>query len=219
MDSKAIEHELNFWKGFVQTERFLIGWCGEGKTPELRQEVADIILSVPHHKVLDCGSGVVSILNGLIPKESITAADPLGEHYQTIFDYKSVEIDSPLAFPAEELPFENEFDIVHISNALDHSQDPAEAFKKLMAAVKPGGLLIIQGFENEGKFENWQGFHQWNIELSKPDTHRPDYSLILTGKDGRETILDSGPAENFLFDLGNGKTWFIWVQKKEVGNE
>jgi len=89
MDSKAIEHELNFWKGFVQTERFLVGWCGHHKTPELREQVADFILSVPHHKVLDVGSGVVSILNGLIPKENITTADPLGDHYKTIFDYQS----------------------------------------------------------------------------------------------------------------------------------
>jgi len=221
MDSKAIEHELNFWKGFVQTERFLVGWCGHHKTPELREQVADFILSVPHHKVLDVGSGVVSILNGLIPKENITTADPLGDHYKTIFDYQSHGIEAPLAYRAEEIPFENEFDIVHISNALDHSQDPQAAFAALLKAVKPGGYLIVQGFENEGKFENWQGFHQWNIELCDPNyrVDMPGYFLNLANKHGEEYILSSTPENTSLYELENGKTWFVWIEKKEVPSE
>jgi SAM-dependent methyltransferase len=222
MDQTAIDHELNFWKGFVQTERFLVGWCGHHKTPELRDRVAEFILSVPHHKVLDVGSGVVSILNGTVPKENLTAADPLGDHYKTIFDYASHGIDAPLAYRAEDIPFVDEFDVVHISNALDHSQEPVAAFAKLLEAVKPGGYLIVQGFENEGKFENWQGFHQWNIELAEPyeQADIPYSTLYLTSKDGQEQVLSAVAEESHRYDLEGGKTWFVWIEKKpEVTNE
>ena len=83
MNSKelsAIYHELNFWKSFVKTERFLKGWVANIKTPELHQETADFILSVPHKKVLDVGSGVVSILNGLVP---VLSFDPLDCNFIT----------------------------------------------------------------------------------------------------------------------------------------
>ena len=57
LELHGIYHELSFWKEFVKTKRFLEGWVGKQKTPELNQEVADFILSVPHESVLDVGSG------------------------------------------------------------------------------------------------------------------------------------------------------------------
>ena len=66
LELHGIYHELAFWQQFVKTDRFLNGWVGKGKTPELNQEVADFIKSVPHETVLDVGSGVCSILNEII---------------------------------------------------------------------------------------------------------------------------------------------------------
>jgi SAM-dependent methyltransferase len=199
----GIYHELNFWKGFVKTERFLNGWVKKVKTPELQQSVADFIKSVSHNQVADVGSGVVSILNGLIP---VTAIDPLGELYQLIFDYKAHKLAHPLPFPAEEMPAVNHFDIVHCSNAIDHTQQPTLAYESMMNAVKPKGYLILQGFENEGTHENWQGFHQHDIYVDAK-------TLCIKNQLGQMMIMDVDPTHLEFVEF-EGKRWFIWIKQK-----
>lgn len=199
----GIYHELAFWQQFVKTDRFLSGWVKKVKTPELHQEVADFILSVPHNTVLDVGSGVVSILNGLV---EVRAVDPLGDLYRLVFDYDRHKVAPPMAYPAEELPFKNEYDIVHISNAIDHTQDPLKAFSSLYKAVKPGGYLIIQGFENEATHENWQGFHQHDIYCD-------ENSIKIRYKENTYTTIDENPDKLIRKQLGD-KTWFIYIVQK-----
>jgi SAM-dependent methyltransferase len=200
----GIYHELNFWRGFVKTERFLNGWVKKVKTPELQQSVADFIKSVPHNQVADVGSGVVSILNGLIP---VTAIDPLGELYQLVFDYKAHKLAHPLPFPAEEMPAVNHFDIVHCSNAIDHTQQPILAYETMMNAVKPKGYLILQGFENEGTHENWQGFHQHDIYVDAK-------TLCIKNQLGQMIIMDVDPTHLEFVEF-EGKRWFIWIKQKK----
>ena len=200
----GIYHELNFWKGFVKTERFLNGWVKKVKTPELQQSVADFIKSVPYNQVADVGSGVVSILNGLIP---VTAIDPLGELYQLVFDYKAHKLAHPLPFPAEEMPAVNHFDIVHCSNAIDHTQQPILAYESMMNAVKPKGYLILQGFENEGTHENWQGFHQHDIYVDAK-------TLCIKNQLGQMMVMDVDPTHLEFVEF-EGKRWFIWIKQKK----
>jgi len=209
---KGIYHELAFWQQFVKTDRFLSGWVKKIQTPELHQEVADFILSVPHETVLDVGSGVVSILNGLV---NVRAVDPLGDLYRLVFDYERHKLAPPMAFPAEELPFKNEYDIVHISNALDHTQDPKKAFWTLYKAVKLGGYLIIQGFENEATHENWQGFHQNDIYVEETWDDIKDYILRLQQNDGLIQTISESPYKVIQKTIGD-KRWFIWIVKKEI---
>jgi 2-polyprenyl-3-methyl-5-hydroxy-6-metoxy-1,4-benzoquinol methylase len=199
----GIYHELNFWKGFVQSTRFSDGWVSRKKTPELNQFVADFIKSVPHETVLDIGSGVVSILNGWV---NVIAADPLGDLYKLVFDYPKHKLTAPIPCPAEELEFKAEFDIVHCSNAIDHTQNPILAYSKMMDAVKPGGYLIIQGFENEGTFENWEGFHQNDISVEAN-------TLCLKNQTGSISVIDTKPT-HLEFVEANGKRWYIWIKQK-----
>lgn len=199
----AIAHELKFWKWFVTTPRFLDGWVRKKKTPELNEIVYNF-LKQNNGKTLDVGSGVVSILNGTI--NDLTACDPLGELYECIFDYKKYRIEPCLPLTAEELEFENEFDIVHISNALDHSQDPKKAFEKLLKATKK--YLIIQGFENEADYENWQGFHQWNMTLGD--------SLIISNKKGIKLDTKNYQLKIILKQIVplTDKNWIIFIAEK-----
>lgn len=200
---KGIYHELAFWQQFVKTDRLLSGWVKKIQTPELHQEVADFIKSVPHETVLDVGSGVCSILNGLV---NVTPCDPLGDLYKLVFDFERHKLKAPLPIPAEELNFKNEFDIVHISNALDHTQEPRKALDYLLQAVKPGGYLIVQGFFNEATHENWQGFHQWDISLD-------DYGcMVILGKNS-QTII-AWPAHKFSTVNLLGRDWYYWIIKK-----
>ena len=202
LELHGIYHELSFWKEFVKTKRFLEGWVGKQKTPELNQEVADFILSVPNESVLDVGSGVCSLLNGLV---NVTTCDPLGDLYKLVFDYERHKLVAPLAYPAEYIPFNNEFDIVHISNALDHTQNPVNAVNRLLKAVKKDGYLIVQGFCNEAEWENWQGFHQWNLNLDNGN-------LFIQGKEFKTTICEN-VVKSKVINLGD-KDWFYWIVKK-----
>jgi SAM-dependent methyltransferase len=132
----------------------------------------------------------------------------LANEYRTLFDYSAHGINPPLAIAAENLEFEAEFDIVHMSNALDHTQDPHRAFTALFTAVKPGGYLIIQGFENEGAFEKYQGMHQWNISIGK------EHDLLIKNKDGNGPEYGGNVVLAKSLILDTGKEWFIWICKK-----
>ena len=202
-----MQQELDFWKEFVQTDRFLCDWAVMGKTSELVPFVADFIIDQKPKRILDVGSGVASILNGLLPDVPLIAVDVLGAEYQEIFDYDQYRIYPPIAIAAEDISFENEFDIVHMSNALDHTQEPVIAYKKLYEAVKPGGFLIIQGFENEGQFEKYAGMHQWDLYVDEK-------SLYMKTKIGKLLIAMSSfmPAKRIPVDTD--RDWYIWITQK-----
>lgn len=203
------EHELEFWKGFVTSDRFLNGWLPDDvKTPDLVQEVADFFLARPDAEVLDCGSGVVSILRGTVKAKRLTMADPLSPLYEQVFDYKKYGIAPPNPTACEHIRYKDEFDIVHISNALDHTQDPKLAYENLRRAVKPGGYLIVQGFVNEATHEGWAGMHQFNIDIV-------NHSLQIQNKQGGKFIVygrDTDTAKKIR--LETGREWFIFIQKK-----
>ncbi|MBK6571784.1 MAG: hypothetical protein IPG21_04830 [Saprospiraceae bacterium] len=101
LDKTGREHEVNFWKGFVKTQRFLTQWVPEIKTEELDMGVYRFLRDMDNPKVLDVGSGVVSILNGTV--KDLDAADPLAEDYKQIFDYEAHRLTPPLPFAGEEV--------------------------------------------------------------------------------------------------------------------
>lgn len=208
----GIAHELGFWKGFVQTDRFIKGWVADIPTPELPDPVKQFIHynAPPNAKVLDVGSGVVSILNGLRKDIQLTAADPLGGLYALIFDYKRHRIAPPMPVPAEELDMPDTFDLVHCSNAIDHTQDPMLALWSLLNAVKPGGWLIVQGFSNEGSYENWQGFHQWNIDVNE------EGYISIHNQQGFVSLFPHQATDKLEVILqGTEKKWFIFILQKK----
>jgi SAM-dependent methyltransferase len=207
---KGADHEINFWKGFVKTERFLNGWVGKEKTPELNDIVYDFIkLNLPYGgKVLDCGSGVCSILNGTVPNKDLMVTDLLGAEYAKIFDYKKHDIVQPIPLGCEDLPYRDQFDIVHISNAIDHTIDPVKSYHKLLEAVKKDGYLIVQGFENEGIHERWMGMHKWNISLTNTK------QLRIEHESGKVDYIEGATiAERINVEM-LGRDWIIFIVKK-----
>ena len=208
--NKGIEHEVNFWKGFVKTERFLKGWCGNEKTPELNDIVYNFIKEkLPYDgKVLDCGSGACSILNGTVKNENLMVTDLLASEYSKIFDYSKHDIVRPIPLACEEIPYEEMFDIVHISNAIDHTHDAVKSYYKLLKAVKKGGYLIVQGFENEGHHEKWAGLHKWNISLTETSQLRIEHESGKIDYINGATIAQRVNVEML------GREWFIFIVKK-----
>ncbi len=117
---KGAEDELIFWRKFIFTDQFQT-WLENKPTPELLPEVVNLIQQ-ERGLVLDVGSGVVSILHGTVPNKFLTATDLLAKEYVGIFDHADADVVMPLPIAAEDLKYENEFSVVHMRNALDHSQ-------------------------------------------------------------------------------------------------
>jgi ubiquinone/menaquinone biosynthesis C-methylase UbiE len=223
-------HEIDFWKWFVESDRFLLNWVRPNVNPEIRAnhpDVAQCFDNFYHESnsrelaVLDVGSGALPWIKGIIPAMNLVACDPLAEEYEKIFDYKAHGQISPVKAFAESLPFDdNSFDIVHCSNALDHTQNPYKAILEMERVCRPGGMILIQGFENEAINENWQGLHQWNIRECK--TH-----LEIRSKEDHETgsvlsYLDHKPDEIIYANTTTIQTgphsernWFVFAYKNQ----
>ncbi len=211
LEVKGIGYELKFWKWFVNSPHFIHEWLSDKPNIELtaeQSEVAAKILSLgTGAKILDVGSGVVSVLRGLVPEKNVCKVDPLGELYECIFNYAEHNITPPLPIPAEELHYTEQFDCVHMRNALDHAQDPVKALDNLWNAVKPGGWLIVHGFENEGTYEKWSGFHQYNITVKG--------NAIMVENKKKDCICLMQGSAGLVKKLSTGKMWFIWMKQKQ----
>ena len=201
----GVAEEFKFWQGFVQTERFQTQWAGDFPNPELNPVVRSFIESKLPARVLDVGSGVVSILRGTVPSVDLVAVDPLGSLYQCLFDYSARGITPPVTCPGEELSsWFPSFDVVHMSNALDHTQDPLRVFDELLEVTRPGGYLIIQGFVDEAKHTGKLGFHQWDIGLHQLELR---IGTVILGK----------ASELALVTKAGNRDWFVWATRKSVG--
>jgi len=200
MEVMKIQEEIEFWKGFVKSERFKDNWESNERNPELQEEVYCFLLSHKDKTMLDVGSGVISLLYGAFP--NVIAADPLVDYYAEFYQYKHGK---PRKGDAESIDIKA--DIVHISNALDHSQDPKKAILNLYEQAKE--YLIIQTFENEGMHEGYSGLHQYNLFVK-------DNSLVCTNEQGH-IIFDSqelGIKTHLIIKKNRGKEWIIFIAEK-----
>ena len=225
-------HEIEFWKGFVKSDRFLLNWVFPEQNPEIRANHPDVAKCFDDFAaarnqewdiidVLDVGSGALPWIKGVLPNMRLTACDPLADEYQKIFDYDAHEQQRPVKAFAESLPFDdNSFDIVHCSNALDHTQNPYKAILEMERVCRPGGMILIQGFENEAIHEDWKGLHQWNISIYPDPEKSSTPALAVISKGGyvsahrpKEVIY----ANTNLIQTGphTERNWFVFAYKNQ----
>ena len=205
------EEELEFWRTFVHSAQFA-GWLAPGPSPELLPEVLSLIR--PGDRVLDVGSGVISILHGAVPDDLLVATDLLATRYAEFFDYAAHNLAPPVTVSGEDLNYCSCFDVAHISNALDHTQDPRRVFSNMITALRPGGRLIVSGFEDESLYQHGAGFHQWNIHFQPGPVSR----LQLVSADGRSSyVLTHDRINTVLYSdrrqLCTGRIWLSWVAR------
>jgi SAM-dependent methyltransferase len=97
----------------------------------------------------------------------VEAVDALADDYAAILREKGIQYPVlPRAGTAEELVKifgEAQFDLVYAENSLDHTQDPAEAFRSLVRVAKPGGIVAVKLMEREGSSERWLGLHKFDL--------------------------------------------------------
>lgn len=207
-----IESEIIFWDRLFATRG------REGGDPKIFKFRTDpkCPFQIPEElekensKILDVGSGPYSRLgywhNG--KKVDLTLIDPLAYAYKKLekkHGYKFAV--SPQTGMVECLSImlpENEFDLVHMSNSLDHSFDPIEGIKQLLFVTKVGGKVILRHHNNVAEKENYQGLHQWNLTTEKGrfivwnkntkidmNDYLNDFATIEFAAPSEETTLDS----------------------------
>lgn len=137
---------------------------------ELRQCISDLRReSGRTPELLEVGSGPVSILAAGAEQKlcAIVAVDPLATIYRDLLRL------SDIAYPIEPIPGNGEslirqfscesFDIVYSSNALDHARSPRQCLEQICGVLRPGGFLLLEGFEREGSHGHWTGLHQHDL--------------------------------------------------------
>lgn len=165
----------------------------------------------------DVGSGPFSNI-GYCTEQiqlNITAVDPLARAYHILKDkYNIISPIQPITGMVELLDciFErNSFDIVHMSNSLDHCYDPLEGIYQMLNVCKMGGKIILRHNENEAEKEKYKGFHQWNIHLNEKNLiiwkdnyfidvgkEIGDFATIETAKMKEENILEDTWLHNYF---------------------
>lgn len=133
-------------------------------------------------RVLDVGAGPISTVGLAWPGHivDLVAVDRRAETYQHILREAGVRPRVPtvpgIGESLAEMFTRPSFDVVYCQNALDHSSDPLEAIRQMLAVTKATGFVYLTHAENEAESQHYHGLHQWNITVE-------DSSLVNLGQE------------------------------------
>jgi SAM-dependent methyltransferase len=206
--------ELAFWRGAL-TDPGPDGDLQRSRaTPravwdELRQRVA-----AGHDPVrmLDVGSGPLTTLGTLWPgrEVEVVAVDPLAEAYNVLLD--EIGIDPPVrteAIRGEELLDHlapASFDVVHAANSLDHTADPVETLRQMLAVTRPGGAMCLIHHVDVGELESYHGLHQWNLRPEGP------HDMLIWSRERRMLLSELAPDAAIDTEVLEDDLFRVWVR-------
>jgi len=207
---ESTPEEVAYWEGVIRARA-----AGGAFTPPeqdhswVREQFEPALPAHEMIRLLDVGSGPFSTL-GVAKSDSrteIVATDALADIYNRLLDQVGL-----LAYPrirpvkAEELSRAfglESFHLVQCANALDHCEEPAKVFAEMVAVCRPGGVLRIVSFENEGQVQGYHGLHHWNLRAD-------DAGLWLSDRKSRSSNL---------FDPFKRAMTFRWKYLEEAGRQ
>lgn len=204
--SSSLAEELGFWRDWLATKG--ADWPGGyalrmDPKRELQSYVGAFLDLTPGSliRILDVGAGPITSLGRRWEGShvEVVAIDALAGEYDRLL--QEFEVDPPtrtIPGRAEDLldVVEPEsFDVTHAMNSLDHCYDPVLAINQMLAATKPGGLIVLVHHVNEGESRNYSGLHQWNFYLE-------DGEPMLGGRTGNVALRTEFGAQTSLVRAG-----------------
>lgn len=186
--TEGLYAEIKFWENYISTEgvsfsyeRYLNQIDSEKafQLEELLPENIDV-------KFIDVGSGPFSRCGRITNKCNleITCIDPLGNIYEVIKKKYGIDNKNKITRGFVELLDKqfaaNSYDIVHMSNSLDHCFDPIYGIYQLINICKIGGKVVLRHHENEAERSEYCGLHQWNLSL-----HNKENSFVIWNSEER----------------------------------
>jgi ubiquinone/menaquinone biosynthesis C-methylase UbiE len=202
--TSGIQSEIDFWNAWVKDQG--LTW-----PEDFKQRLDPKTLIVPwlmnlatqatqnkqeKFSVLDVGSGPITLLGHKSSHPevqiAITAVDPLAKAYQAIFYKFGLTSPNVTQFAAAEYLsyfFDEQFDLVHCCNALDHAIDPVAGILEMLKVVKVGGSVILNHHANEAVTQSYGGLHQHNFDVKDGD-------FIIWNKNGSVYLKNCIPIKN-----------------------
>lgn len=138
-------------------------------------------------KILDVGAGPMTHLGKVWAgrKVDLVAVDPLAPEYDRLLKrHRVTPLVRTMPGDAEKLLdrfARDHFDLVYARNCIDHSYDPAEACRQMVAVTRPGSYVYLDHHVDEADRQNFGGLHQWNFRAE-------DGQFIIAGRDGNENV-------------------------------
>lgn len=193
--AKGIYSELLFWENFVSNEggNFFYGFnktVSSSRSFSLENDIPKERYGT-EYSFIDVGSGPFSRCGRITTKVklNVVAVDPLANAYKKIKEKYGVDNGVPLISGFVELLDKqfspNSFDMVHMSNSLDHCFSAIDGIYQLLNICKIGGKVILRHHENEAENEGYEGLHQWNLSL-----HNPEKSFVIWRNSERYNICE-----------------------------
>jgi len=167
--TRGSARELRFWGKWIAGDGQLLAYTGPNRIPEF------IAKHAPRSRarIADLGAGawshVGTYLTGV--EVEIVASDIFAEEYMTHWSSQPAR---PLV-PIEKQDMtaltyaDDSFDIVHCSNALDHTTNPFAAIAEMKRVCKPGGWILLRHQNSVGLSNHYAGLHLWNITPEDDD--------------------------------------------------
>ena len=193
----GIEDEIYFWHSIISNDE---KW---NSFVDNRKVQSNLNINKNSIKILDVGSGPMTICS---PSEDkyIISCDPLADYYELLMKlFNRTPIVQPVFCFSERLyeRFEsNFFDKVFMRNAIDHSFFPMNTIFNLLYTVKIGNKVILRHAENEALRENYQGFHQFNIDIIDNDPILWNQSTNINIKELIKDIAIVNSNKEFVID-------------------
>lgn len=227
-------HELRFWNEiFPEDNNFTHDFYkNAGSIYQLRAQtqkrmpmpdISRLIEGIDKDPVvtLEVGSGPLPKLGILETSKNlaILTLDPLMDDYIELL--KQRHIDLAALFPegkfvtgmaedASRLFDLNSIDFIYSSNALDHCEDPAKCINELYKICAGGGCLYLTGMTNEGEYQKYSGFHQWNLDVQGGNLviWRPNQKILQNELDVPKSSIHS------YIETKKGRDhWCVVIQK------
>ncbi len=227
------QDEISFWEeqlsgdgqySDLYLDRFDLskpGWA-------YRDDLEDLIRALGAEKarsgrVLDVGSGPGSVFSYgyFTGRFDLVAVDPLVTEYLALMKKHGRPQICPMVDCAGEhlsrhLP-RGHFDFVWSHNAIDHSQQPDRVLANMVDVTRPGGVLVVQCWQDEATHAAWTGLHAFDFRK------RSDGHLCYATSDGavhpfhdpRIDVIDPLVAPLKNVPERDGKTWIAaWYRRR-----
>lgn len=206
----ALDDEMAFWREWMHTQGSR--WPGDYR---FRLDPDSVIQeNITQHlsgtgsrvRLLDVGAGPLTVVGKHWPGHELelTAVDALADRYDALLE--ECKITPPVRTrrcDTERLSdvfAPDSFDVAYALNTLDHSYQPLQAIRQMVAVVRPRGTVLLQHFPNEAENENYSGLHQWNFDWVNDDCllWRPGTKWSLRKEFGGQAKVTGAKADGVV---------------------
>lgn len=226
---EGLYDEIDFWRDYMEGEEWKKSPnFSKTVSPNRRFELEDDLplkYEGRNYYFADIGSGPFSRCGVITDKVNLHAIsiDPLAYPYKILkkknnFDNK-IRLQTGFVELLDYYFEENSFDMVHMSNSLDHCFDAVFGIWQLLYICKIGGQVILRHAENEAENADYNGLHQWNLSL-----HNLENSFVIWREDRRidvcKTFADYADIKLYPDVKEKGGKWIhnkvVMIKKKNV---